>query len=1642
VDVVRGGAIVTAQESGRLAALLERIDGLIRRHLAPAEAEALVAFNHRFHARAAFEDLDGRHPEDVFGALISVRKLMERALDGAPAIRVFNPTFDTDGWVSAHTVVQIHQGDMPFVVDSFLMSLARQGLTLHSMHNVVLRVRRAPDGAFVSYADGSDGAPEVMVHAEVDRLDPSEFDAFSQDLQGTMGDVHAAVVDFDAIRDRVRAMIAELDDAAPHVPAEERAEARAFLEWLLADHFTFLGYREFEVAPAAEGEVVRQLRGSELGVLRIRPKPARTRPLAGMNSRMRDFILEPRVLQFSKGGTRSRVHRPAYPDYVAVKRFDAQGRVIGERGVLGLYTSNVYMEPPERIPVLRRRVLAVMQASGFDPGGFDGKVLRQVLATFPRDELFQSEADELMDTALRITRNHERNRLQVFVRQDRYGMFFSCLVYTPREIYTTALREGIQAILVEELGASDAEFTSYFSESVLIRTHFVLRVDPANPVSWDADRIEARIRAFARHWEDDLREALVSGHGEHRARVLYDRYRRAFPVSYRERFDGRMAVYDIGHLERLEVAGAVVMRLYRHPEDLPTKVRLKVFHRGGLLPLSDLVPLLENLGVRVQEQRPFPVQVDAPRGGAGSLALTIHDFSLEHDRALDLRQVGPLFEDAFGHIWRREAHNDAFNRLVLTAGLGWRDVAMLRAYARYLKQIRFPLDQAFIADTLVRQPVLTSRLVRYFHARHDPAQIDTSVVDPTSTPTADLTADLKQEILERLDALPSLNEDRILRRYLALMDVTLRTNFFQRDATGAPKRHLSFKLASGRLEGIPKPALPYEIFVCAPDMEGVHLRAGPIARGGLRWSDRIEDYRTEVLGLVKAQRVKNAVIVPEGAKGGFVITASQEGLDRDARQALGVVCYGTLVRGMLDLTDNRSDGVVVPPLSLRRHDGDDPYLVVAADKGTATFSDIANGIAREYGFWFDDAFASGGSQGYDHKKMGITARGAWVSVQRHFLEQGIDVQRDPVTVLGIGDMAGDVFGNGMLLSRSIRLVAAFNHQHVFIDPEPDPVASFAERERLFALPRSSWDDYDRALISRGGGIYPRSQKWIQVTEEMRARFAIDADRLTPDELLNALLRAPVDLIWNGGIGTYVKAREESHADVGDKANDAVRVDGAELRCRVFGEGGNLGLTQRGRVEAARSGVALNTDFIDNSGGVDCSDHEVNIKLLLGEVVGSGDLTTKQRNALLVSMTDEVARLVLENNARQAQALSLMVRHSAHRTGEYQRFVTRMEAEQDLDRALEQLPTDDELLERVRVGGSLTRPELAVLLAYAKQFIKDRLIAMALCDEPFVAAFAALEFPPTFVERFGERLPQHFVYRHIVATQIANDLVHHMGITFATHLQEYTGANHEEVVRAWLIVREVFGIVELFRRIEALDGRVGMDARLDMMLALMRLGRRACRWFLRHRRGQLDPPTQIAFFAPSVRQLREQWHRAEASDAPAAALVDAGSGTTDEERADRVDTGVPADLAAITRDGAEQVAALAVIEAATLAGQDLGETGALYGALASRLRLDALADVIGRIDPQSLWQTMERDALLDDLITLTGTLCLRMVQGPEEGSSLRERADAWFRERPAFEDTWSHICRDVLREGAHAEGAGDFSMYAMAVRKFGDLVRGA
>jgi glutamate dehydrogenase len=1561
----------------------------------------LLDFVRMWWSRIPEDDLLPRNAgNDSAASIAAWRSFRTRDADET-RIHIANPSQARDGWHSRYTVVTVMTPDMPFVTDSVLMALSHDGLVTHHLGNVVLSTRRDEDGTVQALSDDrSWPTREVFIYAEIDRIGDDEIIDLKGRLTGALADVRAAVSDFPAMKARLADIVESLRTAPPPLPPEQVVEALAFLDWLSQNNFTFLGFRSFDY----QDDMIRQDEGSSLGVMKNR-RAATARQMSEQQDRVRAFLLDPSLLSFSQSGTRSRVHRPAYPDYIGVRKFDDEGRVIGEHGFLGLYTSRVYLERPERIPVVRSKVARVIDRSGLDPAGFDGKVLNQVLATYPKDELFQISEDDLFQAAMGITYIHERRRTRLFVRHDPYGLFVHCLIYLPRDRYSTQARLRIQEILVDAYQATDVEFEPFFSESILVRLQINLRIPPGLRPEADARDLEARMVAVTRDWAADFQDALVDRFGESRSRHMAREYALAFPAAYRERYDIATAVEDLDVIERLTSEQPLGSYFYRRPEDPPDRAHLKLFHLGAPLTLSDVVASLENMGLRVCAEHPH--QIERANGPPAALL----DFDLALPEPLDLDRFGRRFADAFVQIWRGAADNDRYNRLLLAAGLDWRQIHVLRTYARYLKQIRFGFSQEFISDTLCKYAKISADLVFYFESRFDPAST------PSGETGSHHEADIEARLLAAFDQVALLNEDRILRRYLNLMRATLRVNHFRTDDHGRHRRFLAIKLKPGLIEDLPRPRPAVEIFVASPAMEGVHLRGGAIARGGLRWSDRAEDYRTEILGLVKAQTVKNAVIVPTGAKGGFIVR--QPSQDRAEFRTQGLVCYQDFIRGLLDLTDNVVDGEVVHPPGVRHHDGDDPYLVVAADKGTATFSDTANAVAAEYRFWLGDAFASGGSNGYDHKQMGITARGAWISVQRHFAERGIDVQADPVTVLGIGDMSGDVFGNGMLLSRSIRLVAAFNHQHIFLDPDPDPQGAYLERQRLFELPGSSWADYDQARISAGGGVHTRTAKSIPVTPEVRARFDIDADRLSPDELLQALLRSPVDLIWNGGIGTYVKAADESHGEVGDRANDTVRVDAEELRCQVIGEGGNLGVTQRGRVAFALAGGAINTDFIDNSGGVDCSDHEVNIKIALNRLVMEGDLTAKHRNELLREMTEDVAELVLTNNFRQVQVLSLAARQVRDHPMEYQRFIALMEAAEQLDRQLEGLPADEVLLERVSQGAALTRPELAVLMAFSKTHIKNALNRTDVASDPDIRPHIFELFPRRLAERHADAIDAHRLASQIVSTALANDVVHHMGITFVTHLMEFVGATVEETVRAWLVAAECFGLRERFRQIEALPG-VDAQTRLEALEELVWLGRRATRWLLRHERGNLRVAALIDQYRDPIETLRRERD----------ALASAALLTRRQQRMQRLlDHGVPEETAEQLAGSADLSAALTVIAAARQSGIEPQPLARAYAQIGMQLDFVWLVDRLASHPPASYWQIIERDSLIDDLLMERGRLAAQVQQ------SFDGDVEAWLASRGTFAAAW----RQIMEETQHATLA-DFALYAVTCRKLIDLGR--
>ncbi|EJN18263.1 NAD-glutamate dehydrogenase [Pseudomonas sp. GM80] len=1597
-----------------------QLQAALAQHISEQALPQVALFAEQFFGIISLDELTQRRLSDLAGCTLSAWRLLERFDHAQPQVRVYNPDYERHGWQSTHTAVEVLHHDLPFLVDSVRTELNRRGYSIHTLQTTVLSVRRGSKGELLEILPkGSTGEGvlhESLMYLEIDRCaNAAELNVLSKELEQVLGEVRVAVADFEPMKAKVQDILTQLDNSAFAVDADEKNEIKSFLEWLVGNHFTFLGYEEFVVTDQADGGHIEYDQNSFLGLTKL----LRT-GLTYDDLRIEDYAVnylrEPTLLSFAKAAHPSRVHRPAYPDYVSIREIDADGKVIKEHRFMGLYTSSVYGESVRVIPFIRRKVEEIETRSGFQSKAHLGKELAQVLEVLPRDDLFQTPVDELFTTVMSIVQIQERNKIRVFLRKDPYGRFCYCLAYVPRDIYSTEVRQKIQQVLMERLKASDCEFWTFFSESVLARVQLILRVDPKNRLDIDPVLLEKEVVQACRSWQDDYAALTVESFGEaHGTNVLAD-FPKGFPAGYRERFAAHSAVVDMQHLLSLNEKNPLVMSFYQPLGQVSGQRELhcKLYHADTPLALSDVLPILENLGLRVLGEFPYRLRHTNGR------EFWIHDFAFTAAEGLDLdiQQLNDTLQDAFVHIVRGEAENDAFNRLVLTAGLPWRDVALLRAYARYLKQIRLGFDLGYIASTLNNHTDIARELTRLFKTRFYLARklSDDDLEDKQQR--------LEQAILTALDDVQVLNEDRILRRYLDLIKATLRTNFYQTDANGQNKSYFSFKFNPHAIPELPKPVPKFEIFVYSPRVEGVHLRFGNVARGGLRWSDREEDFRTEVLGLVKAQQVKNSVIVPVGAKGGFLPRRLPLGGSRDEIAAEGIACYRIFISGLLDITDNLKDGALVPPLNVVRHDDDDPYLVVAADKGTATFSDIANGIAIDYGFWLGDAFASGGSAGYDHKKMGITAKGAWVGVQRHFRERGINVQEDSITVVGVGDMAGDVFGNGLLMSDKLQLVAAFNHLHIFIDPNPNPATSFVERQRMFDLPRSAWTDYDTSIMSEGGGIFSRSAKSIAISPQMQERFDIKADKLTPTELLNALLKAPVDLLWNGGIGTYVKASTESHADVGDKANDALRVNGNELRCKVVGEGGNLGMTQLGRVEFGLNGGGSNTDFIDNAGGVDCSDHEVNIKILLNEVVQAGDMTDKQRNQLLASMTDEVGNLVLGNNYKQTQALSLAARRAYARIAEYKRLMGDLEGRGKLDRAIEFLPTEEQINERIAEGHGLTRPELSVLISYSKIDLKEQLLGSLVPDDDYLTRDMETAFPPTLVSKFSEAMRRHRLKREIVSTQIANDLVNHMGITFVQRLKESTGMSPANVAGAYVIVRDIFHLPHWFRQIEALDYQVSADVQLELMDELMRLGRRATRWFLRARRNEQNAARDVAHFGPHLKELGLK-------------LDELLSGEIRENWQSRyqayVEAGVPELLARMVAGTSHLYTLLPIIEASDVTGQNPAEVAKAYFAVGSALDITWYLQQISALPVENNWQALAREAFRDDVDWQQRAITISVLQQGDGTQDVETRLALWMEQHESMISRW----RAMLVEIRAASGT-DYAMYAVANRELLDL----
>jgi glutamate dehydrogenase len=1583
-------------------ALIEKIAAFAQRR-APAARRALARdFVRGFFRGVAEEDLRTHRVEDLATAALAH---LEFGRVRKRVLVEIGPPIDAAAPTAAHRAsVRVVAPDMPFLVDSLGIVFSQRNVAVHLLVHPVLSVRRNAAGELAHVGIDPRGAkPESWQLMEIDRpRDEKEVAALLRALHSALEDTRRAVGDFRALLERARAVANGLERAKLPVPASHASEARALLSWMHDGHFVFLGYRFYHLKRGRSRDALVREPGSGLGILRDAP----AKPIA-LTGRLRQQARSPELLVLTKANSKSTVHRGSYLDYVGVKTFDAKGEVNGEHRFLGLWTSSAYHKPPGEIPLLRRKVEAVIQHFGLPVHSHDAKSIVNAIETFPRDELFQTPVGELIASVRGIVNLYERRRVRLFVRRDQYERFYSCLVFVPRDRYNTEVRERIERVVRDRFGGTHVESQVQISDSALARLHLLVRTPQGTRPVEDIADIEAQIAAAAMTWDDRLQQTLIDGNVD---RDLVERAvsrAKSFPPAYRADVAPAQALEDIHDLEALA----------RNP-DVPqinlragggSRLHLRILKAGDPISISDILPMLENFGLRVLAEHPYRLD-----GG-----IWIQDFDLDarDTKRPDAAALEPLFKEAFLAAWRGDIENDGFNRLLICSALTAREIVVLRAYCRYLLQTGIPFSQAYMERVLVAQAPVARALVRLFQTQFAPG-----------VKSRDAAAErAAKAIRASLDKIQSLDEDRILRGYLNVIRATLRTNYYQTldggaHGNGPPKSWVSLKLDPHAIPDLPLPRPKFEIFVYSPRVEGVHLRMATVARGGLRWSDRREDFRTEVLGLMKAQNVKNTVIVPAGAKGGFYPKQLPAGGSREEVMKEGIASYQTFIRGLLDVTDNIVNGKTVARPGLVRRDGDDPYLVVAADKGTATFSDIANAISIEYGHWLGDAFASGGSAGYDHKGMGITARGAWECVKRHFRELGTDIQTTAFTCAGIGDMSGDVFGNGMLLSKHTRLVAAFDHRHVFLDPDPDAAASFRERERLFKLPRSSWDDYSKKLISRGGGVWPRSAKSIPLSAEARALLGLEATAATPVDVMRAILRMPVDLLWNGGIGTYVKAYDESHAEVRDRANDAIRADGRELRAKVIGEGGNLGCTQKGRVEYAHAGGRVNTDFIDNSAGVNTSDVEVNIKILLADVARRGRLTRAARDKLLASMTDEVGEIVLHNNYLQSQALSVLEQRAPERLSEYQSVIRSLERGGHLNRAIEFLPTEDEFLERRRQRLGLTRPELAVVLAYSKIWLSNHLLDSDLPDDPYFANEVQRYFPTPMRKRYAREIPRHRLRREIVTTQTTNSLVNRMGPVFVVRAQEETEADPAAIARAYSIAREIFDMRALWFDIESLDNLVAARVQYDMFYRAARLLRHTTYGLLRERGQNLHIENSVRELKPGVEAL--------------AAVVDdvvgGDSGTLRESAYAQLTTG------GVPEKRARRIARLAVLEPAldivALARterQPVATVARAYFDLGMHIGLDWLHREIDKLSVDGSWQATARTGLRDAAMRAHRELTQQVLR--RRGAKPADRLARWSAQREDGLASWQRTLAEM-----RAVGTADFATLTVGVDAVRDL----
>ncbi|MDB2414420.1 NAD-glutamate dehydrogenase [Rickettsiales bacterium] len=1578
----------------------------------------LEVFIRNLYGSLSAEDSEKYEIDELAFSALETFKTISVRKKGKSLVRIYNLEQKDSQWSNQYTVIDIVNDDMPFLVDSVTEEINSKGYVISQLLHPVLMVARDDAGKIESIenknGEGSKNMESIMRLHIPYIWNKKDIDQLHKDIVYVLGAVSNCVSDWKDILNKVSHIPMELSAATSLLSVDLNAkesgrlrshvsEITEFIEWLKANNFIFLGYVNYNF----KSKNPAMTRGSELGIFKLKDsklEPEMPKPVFDKKNLS--------LLKITKANKKSMVHRNVHMDYIIIPMFDDNANIIGEHRILGLFTSIVYYQSAKNIPIVRNKIAWVQKKSKFPEGGHSGKALAAILEDFPRGELFQTSKEELFETAMGTVDLAINFRVRLFVREDEFGRFVSCLIYIPRDRMSTNLRINIEKILMEDFDGTISNHYTQITESHLARLQVIVKTNPGKIPAYDVKKIEDKIAQITRLWSEDLYEELLGRLGEREAGNIYNIYENAFSVSYKSRFSAEDAYYDIKQLNKVMATNDIAFDFYEPTNGEDDIFEFKVYSPQSQVTLSMIMPMLENMGLKTLDEHTYVCNPEKYK------EIWIHRFRflVTGGGRYKLRDIKSKFEIAIDKIWRGETQSDGLNKLILYASLNWRDVVLLRAYTKYFKQIGFHYGQGYIEEALASHPNLVSKIIALFYARFDPS---------LKKDRKNNAEQIKKDIEKILSRVSNLAEDKVIRGFIDLIMATVRTNYFQEDEAGNIKSYISLKFSPKNIQYIPKPRPYAEIFVYSPRMEGVHLRGGKVARGGLRWSDRREDFRTEILGLVKAQMTKNSVIIPVGSKGGFILKKPPVEGGREAFIQEGIECYKTFLRGLLDITDNIVSGNVVPPKNVVRHDDDDPYLVVAADKGTATFSDIANSVANEYGFWLGDAFASGGSAGYDHKKMGITAKGAWISVQRHFREMGVDVQKQDFTVVGIGDMAGDVFGNGMLLSKHIRLVAAFNHMHIFLDPNPDSAVSYKERKRLFKLPRSSWMNYNPKLISKGGGIFERSAKNIKLSKEAQEALGVSKSNLTPDELIKTILLSPVDLLWNGGIGTYIKAASESNDDAGDKTNDAVRVNGNQLRVKVIGEGGNLGCTQLGRIEYAKVGGRLNTDAIDNSAGVDCSDHEVNIKIALGEAMESGRLTLQDRNILLEKMTDTVSDLVLRDNILQTQAITIAQLRNHSMLEEQSRFMKFLEKKGLLDREVEFLPNNDDIAMREGSGNGLTRPELSVLLAYSKLSVYEEVLNSDLPNDPYYINDLMMYFPKEMHTKFAKQIDSHALRKEIIATSITNSIINRLGTSLYYRLLEETSAPTADIARAYTIIRDVYQLRDIWEDIESLDGKIEVKNQVELFIVVRKLIERGALWFLRRRNNKFKIYKEVENFLPGIGTLSKKL----SSILPLSLKQDLNYNIDKF-----IKNGVPKPIAEKIAGMGMMASACDIVQVGQRTKLDVFIVGKIYFELEDQLSLGWMRKALGKLPTASYWQRLSINSLLDDLYEQQQRLTYEVAKSIGSNGVSAANAFAFWKEKN--DSQISRYMHYLIELKSYEEP--DFAMISVGAHKVRDI----